>query len=455
MQVLFPCCAGLDVHKKTVVVCVMLTAPDGSVRKETRTFATLTRDLLLLRDWLVQLGCTIAAMESTGSYWKPVFNILEGSLAVWVVNAQHYKGVPGHKTDVRDAEWLADLLRHGLLKPSFIPPQPQRDLRELTRGRATLVGDRARLLNRIQQVLESANLKLTSVASDVTGVSCRRILAEIVQGELSPAAMAELSRGRLRLKRETLAAALEGRVREHHRFLLAQLMEQGSFLEEQIATYDRQIELHVEAMSVANASEDSGSRGSGEDPPAGPPSSPAEAAPPPGSPAPGETPLTFQQAVVLLDALPGMGQRSAQNVLAEIGVDMGRFRQAGNLTSWAGLAPGNHESAGKRRSQRVLPGSGALRKAMLQVAHGAVHTRNSYFQALYHRIAARRGKKRAMVAVARSLLVVIYHLLLRREPYRELGSAYHEERNKEALTRSLTTRLEKLGHKVVLEPVAA
>jgi transposase len=439
MELLYPRCAGLDIHKKSVVACRIYTPEKGPPQRETRTFGTTTRELLALLDWLREWGCTHAAMESTGEYWKPVYNLLEGHLELLLVNARHVKNVPGRKTDVGDAEWLADLLRHGLLKASFVPPKPQRQLRAFTRQRSNLVAQRAMVVNWLQKVLEDANIKLASVATDVTGVSARSMLAALIEGQASPEAMAELARGRMRSKREALAAALTGFVDEHHRFLLSQHLTLMDFLEEQIEQFNQQIAAHLEALSS----------------PAEPlePTNPS----PPGSAAPEarrrlvpEQPPTYRQAVVLIDPLPGVDLKVAEAVLAETGTDMRRFPSAGHLTSWAGVSPGNHESGGKRYSGKTTPGNPALRKALVQAAHGAIRTQGSYFGALYHRLASRRGKKKAIVAVARALLVVIYHVLLYQEPYRELGGNYFDERKKDTVVHHLVRRLEKLGHKVTL-----
>jgi transposase len=449
MQVIYPQCAGLDVHKKTVVACRVRTPSCGPVQRETRTFATMTDDLLQLLEWLQAWGCTHVAMESTGVYWKPVYNILEGNLEILLVNAQHCKNVPGRKTDVKDAEWLADLLRHGLLRASFVPPQPQRDLRELTRGRSILVADRARLLNRLQGVLESANIKLASVVSQIDGVSARAMLEALVAGTATPEAMADLGRGKLREKRGQLLRALDGLVREHHRFLLAQLLTQEDFLEEQIAVFDAEIHTHIATLSGAGVEPGEGSR-SGKDPGEGGGTEPA-----PRRPLPPAEPVTYAQGVELLDGIPGIAVRNAEVILAETGVDMHRFENANRLSAWSGTAPGNHVSAGKRKTGRTTPGNPVLRQALIQAAHGAIRTKGSYFGALYHRLAGRRGKRRALVAVARSLLTVIFHVLYYHEPYRELGALYFDERKKDSVVHGMLTRLRKLGYEAQLQPVAA
>jgi transposase len=409
MEVVVPCAWGLDVHKRTVVACLITTRPDGQLHKEIRTFSTLTADLLRLADWLAAAGCTHIAMESTGIYWRPVYNILElaGQFELLVVNAQHCKTVPGRKTDVRDAEWLADLLRHGLLRGSFIPPRELRELRDLTRYRSELVHDRVRLVNRLHKVLEDANVKLAMVATDVLGVSGRAILAALIAGETNPETLADLARGTLQKKRQQLEQALHSQFRPHHAFLLAELLGQITALEEAESRVTAELDVRLRAEEAA---------------------------------------------IDYLDTIPGVNRRIAQIILAEIGADMGRFPSAKHLASWAGLCPGNHESAGKRRSGRTRKGSRWLRQALTEAAHGAAHTKHSYLAALYHRIAARRGKKRAIIAVAHAILVIIYQLLTRQEPYRELGANYFDERERAGVERRLVRRLERLGYTVVLQP---
>lgn len=406
MQVLYPHCAGLDVHKKTVVACLITPAPQGGWQHEVRSFSTMTRDLLALSDWLLEAGCTHVAMESTGEYWKPVFNILEAHFAVLLVNAQHIKAVPGRKTDVKDAQWIAELLQHGLLRASFIPPVAQRELRELTRYRTTFVRERATLVNRVQKVLESANSKLASVATDVLGVSGRARLQALVADETDTGAMAELAKGRLREQREQLVQAREGRVQAHHRFVLTELLGQIDSLEDTIARFAQQIEAYR---------------------------------------------APFAEAVELLDTIPGVGQETAEVIVAEMGADMRRFPTARHLAAWAGLAPGNHESAGKQRTGRTRKGNQALRQGLIQAAHAAAHTKNTYLAAQYHRLAARRGSKRAIVAVAHSMLVIAYWLLSRHEPYRELGGDYFDRQRPAATATRLVRRLENLGYHVILE----
>jgi len=353
MQVIHERCAGLDVHKKTVTACCIYTRPDGRKEQETRTFGTTTPELSELLVWLQEWGCTHAAMESTGEYWRPVWNILEGHLELLLVNARHIKAVPGRKTDVKDAEWLADLLRHGLLRGSFVPPQEQRELRFLTRQRDNLVRERVRVVNRLQKVLEDANLKLAAVATDVTGVSAREMLAAILAGHDDPTALAELAHGQLRNKRAELERALTGFVRASHRFLLTTHLAHLDFLDEQIELFNQEIAARMM------------------------PPLPEPGAPPPGH-APEETtttaapdaaaPLSRAEAVALLDTVPGVNQRLAEIIVAEVGTDMSRFPSAAHLAAWAGVAPGNNESAGKHYSGRTLPGNPALRKGLVQAA---------------------------------------------------------------------------------------
>ena len=459
MEELYTRCAGLDVHKKTVTACRILGT--GAARQqETRTFGTHTRDLLALRDWLQAGGCTHVALESTGVYWQPVYNVLEGSAELLLVNAKHVQNVPGRKTDLGDAEWLADLLRHGLLRASFVPPQPQRDLRDLTRGRSLLVSERATVVNRLQKVLEGANLKLGNVASDVVGVSGRAMLAAVLAGVEAPEELAGLARGRLKEKQAALVLALEGRVRAHHRFLIAQHLVHLDFLDEQIEQFDQQVEVQLGVCSVATAppappTEPDGAEGPGDAGERQPAGRGDEALPPANRAGRSrwepETPLAYGPAVKLLDGVPGIAPRGAQAILAEIGTDMRRFPTAAHLASWAGMAPGNHESAGKRRSGKTTEGNAALRKALAQAAHGAKQTKGAYFGALYQRLAGRRGAKKAIVAVGHAIVVAIYSMLRYHEPYRELGREYYDERRKEGLVERLVKRIEKLGYTATVE----
>jgi len=406
MEIVHSHCAGLDVHKKTVVACIIAIDERGVLQKETRTFGTMTSDLLALSDRLMSWGVSHVAMESTAEYWKPVFNLLENNFEVLLVNAQHIKAVPGRKTDVKDAEWIAELLRHGLLKASFVPPLGQRELRDLTRSRSAFVRTRATLVNRGSKVLEGANLKLGSVASDVMGVSGRAILEAIVTGQSSPEEMAALARGRMRAKRDLLVKALEGRVHAHHRFVLTELLTQIDSLDETIQRFNEQIEVYCRP---------------------------------------------FEEAVILLDTIPGVGREMAEIIVSEIGTDMSRFPSANHLASWAGVAPGNNESAGKRRSGKTRKGNKVLGAALNQAAHAAAGTKNTYLSAQYRRLAARRGKKKAIVALEHSILVIAYHLIQRKEPYRELGSNYFDTRRPEVTAK----RLEQLGYSLSFQQSTA
>jgi transposase len=412
MQVVYERCCGLDVHKRTVVACRIIPGPDGAPVKAIRTFGTLTPDLLALADWLAEAGCTHVAMESTGVFWKPIYNLLEDQFSLLVVNAQHMKAVPGRKTDVQDAEWLADLLRHGLLRASFIPDRPQRELRELTRYRTSVIEERAAEVNRVQQTLEGANIKLASVATDLQGKSAQAMLRALVAGTddapPDPAVLAELARGRLRAKIPELRQALTGSLGAHQRFLLAQQLVHLDTLDTLITQVSAEI---AERMRP------------------------------------------FEAPMRRLEAVTGLGRRTAEVIVAEIGVDLARFPTAGHLASWAGLCPGQHESAGKRLSGRTRKGSPWLRTALVEAAQAAGRSKNTYLSAQYHRLAARRGAKRAAVAVAHTLLVIIYHLLTDPErSYHDLGATYFDQRDRQAIERRLVKRLEALGHTVILQP---
>lgn len=406
MEVLYSRCCGLDVHKRTVVACLLTPGPKGQPTKQMRCFTTMTEDLLRLVDWLQAAGCTHLAMESTGVYWKPIYNLCEGVFTVLVVNAQHIKAVPGRKTDVRDAEWIADLLQHGLLRPSFIPPAPQRELRELTRYRSTLLRERAAEVNRIQKTLEGANIKLAAVATDVLGVSGRAMLEALVAGTTDAVTLARLARGRLRDKRADLEHALSGRVGAHQRFLLAEQLCHVDALDESIARLSQEI---------------------------------------------AERLRPFEAELGRLQTIPGVGRRAAEVLLAEIGPDMTRFPTAHHLASWAGMCPGNYESAGKRQKGTTRKGSPWLRAMLAEAAWGASHTKATYLAAQYHRLAAKRGRKRAIVAVGHSILVIAYYVLARQQPYAELGPTYFDERDRQATERRLVRRLEQLGLTVTIE----
>jgi len=407
MDVVYERCCGLDIHKKTVVACLLTPGAAGQPVKVLRTFGTVTEELWALAQWLQAAGCTHVAMESTGVYWKPLYNLFEGHLAVLVVNAQHMRNLPGRKTDVADATWIAGLLRHGLLKPSFIPDRPQRELRELTRCRSSLVQERAAVVNRLQKTLEGANIKLASVASDVTGTSAREMLELLVAGVSDPALLAQCARGRMREKIPQLEQALSGHFGPHQRFLVAQHLAHIDFLDDSIARLNGEV-----AQRMA----------------------------------------PFEEEIVRGDPVPGVNRRTMEVVIAEIGVDMSRFPTSDHLTAWAGLAPGNNESAGKRKGGKTRKGSRWLRAALINAAHGAARKKGSALAAQYKRIAARRGAKRAAVAVARSILVIIYHLLRDKETYHEPDLAYLDERRRLRVQHRALDQLRALGFDVTIAP---
>lgn len=411
MDVLYPRCCGLDVHKNRVVACCVTPGKGGSPQKEVRSFGTMTADLLALGDWLGSEQVTHVAMESTGSYWKPIWNLLEGSFTLLLVNAHHIKTVPGRKTDVKDCAWIADLLRHGLLKASFVPDRPQRELRELTRYRTSLIQERSAEVNRLQKALEGANIKLASVASDVMGVSGRAILEALVADTLTPEGLTELTRGRLREKIPQLQRALVGGLGLHQRFLVAQQLAHIEYLDEAIVQVSQEV---------------------------------------------AERLRPFEAAVARLDAIPGVGRTTAEVLVAELGPDAAAFPTAAHAASWAGMCPGNHESAGKRFSGKTRKGNMAVRAVLVEAAQAAGHKKNSYLQEQYHRLLARRGKKRAAIAVGHSILVIAYHLL--REPdrfYTDLGPHYFTAHDRDATVRRHVRELEKAGYHVDLTPKAA
>ncbi len=411
MEVVHRRCCGLDVHKKSVVACVLLSDPSGPPQREVRTFGTFTHEVLALADWLAEQEVTHIALESTGVYWKPIWNLLEDRFALLLVNPRHIKAVPGRKTDVHDAEWLAELLRHGLLTPSFVPDRAQRELRELTRYRTSLINERSAAVNRLQKTLEGANIKLASVASDVLGVSSRQMLAAVVEGTtLETSALAQLTHGQLRDKVPQLEHALSGRVGAHQRFMLA----------EQLAHIDA-LDASLERLSTEIA----------------------------------ERMRPFDELIERLDAIPGVGRTIAEVLLAEIGADMTRFPTANHLVSWAGMCPGHNESAGKKRSGKTRKGSPWLRAALVQAAHAAARAKQTYLAAQYRRLTARRGTKKAAVAVGHSILVIVYHLLTDPDcPYVDLGATYFDQRDPGAVQRRLIHRLEALGYHVQVTPLA-
>ncbi len=406
MRVVQERCAGLDVHKSSVVACAML--PEG---KQVRSFGTMTWQLEQLAQWLQGLAVAVVAMESSGVYWKPVFNILEAAgFELLVVNARHIKAVPGRKTDVKDAEWIADLLRHGLLKPSFIPNRAERELRELTRYRRTLIEERAHEVQRLQKVLEGANIKLEDVISNVVGLNGRRFLSALIEGDYDPEAVAATANYGLQRKRELLAQALRGTLGAHQRFLLDQLLSHIDFLEQRIASLDQEVQSRTRP---------------------------------------------FEPLIARLDQIPGLGTRAAEEILAEIGTDMSRFPSHRHLASWAKVCPGNNRSAGRQRSGYAGMGNRWLRSILVECAWCASRKKDSYFKAQYHRLAARRGKKRALLAVSHALLTVIFHLLRDGVVYQDLGGNYFDQRDRSQIARQAVRRLERLGFHVSLTEGAA
>lgn len=409
MEVLYSRCAGLDVHQKTVVACVRIHGPDGRAQTETRTFGTDTGALFELAAWLEASGCTHAVMEATGVYWKPVWHILEEGCALVLANAHYVRNVPGRKTDVSDAAWLADLLAHGLVRSSFVPDRPTQELRDLTRTRKQLVRQRAQHVNRLHKVLEDANLKIGSYVTDITGVTGRAILAALIAGETDPVKLASLRNPRLKTPPEELAKALRGRVTKHHRFMLQMHLDQIAAADRSVETIDAQIDQETAPLA---------------------------------------------KEVELLASMPGMSRTSACVVLAEIGSDMSRFPSERHLISFAGLCPGLNQSAGKSRSSKLKKGSNWLKTVMVNCAWAAARSKDTYARAQFHRLKARRGAKKAVIAVAASMLTAIYFMLRDAQPYRDLGVSYFDRRDQTKLANRLRRRLESLGFSVQMQPAA-
>ena len=403
-------CCGLDVHRDTVAACVRVPGENGERRQEIQTFATTTAGLVALHDWLASFAVTRVGRESTGVYWKAIYYALEDRFECWLLNAVHLRNVPGRKTDVKDAEWICQLTEHGLVRPSFVPPPPIRELRDLTRYRRTLIEERSREVQRLHKVVEDAGIKLSSVASEVLGVAGRLMLEALVAGTHDPAVLAELAKGRLRAKIPALREALAGHFRAHHALLVGELLSHVDYLDEAIGRMSEEVERRI-----------------------GP----------------------FSEAVALLDSIPGVNQRTAEVLVAETGADMSRFPGAGHLASWAGICPGNNESAGKHFSGRTRRGSKWLRTALVESASAAARSKGTYLSSQYARLKGRRGHKKAIGAVAHSILVISYHLLSRHASYQDLGADYlllHER--SDAYKNRLVRQLERLGHKVTLEPLA-
>ncbi len=410
MEVLYRRCCGLDVHKETVVACLRVVS-GGEVVREVRTFETTTVSLMALSEWLAENGCTHVAMEATGVYWKPVWHILDdGDFQLILANAAHVKNVPGRKTDVNDATWLADLLAHGLIRASFVPDTQTQELRTLLRTRKQLVREKSSHILRVQKTLEDANIKLDSVITDIIGMSGRAMIEALIAGESNPAKLARLANYRLRASQEKLREALRGRVTKHHRFLLRLHLNQIDALDASIATIDQQVEAGI---------------------------------------------APFRVAVELVTSIPGVSDLGAQVIVSEIGTDMSRFPSEGQLISWAGMCPRNDESAGKRRSNRVRKGAPWLKTTLVQCAWAAVRKKDSYLKAQFLRIKARRGPKKAIMAVAASILTAIYHMLKDGTLYQDLGSNHFQNRSKGQQTKRLVKRLADLGYDVALTPLAS
>lgn len=409
MDAVFPACCGIDVHHKSLVACVRLIGSEGQVTKHLQTFATTTAALGDLARWLATLGVTHVAIESTGVLWKPVWNVLETSVHLLLVNPRDVEQVPGRKTDVSDAEWIAQLLQCGLLRGSFVPPRPMREMRDLTRSRTTLEQQRTAVVNRIHKVLEDANIKLGAVVTDITGVSGRAILQAMIAGQTDAGTLAELARGRLRNKLVSLRDAVTGHVTDHHRFLLRRLLTEVAFLEEEIAAYDQRLR----DMTVPLATE-----------------------------------------LALLDTIPGINRRTAENLLAEVGPDMRVFPTAKKCASWAAICPGHYESAGRQARGTIRKGNRWLRRALTQAAWAGTRKKGSYPSAQYRRLVKRRGKHRAIIAVAHSQLIAVYYVLRNRVPYRDLGAEHFDRLTPARLTQYYVRRLEQLGHRVTLADAA-
>jgi transposase len=409
MDVLYPRCAGLDVHQKTVVACVRIHGSGGRAKTETRTFATHTAALVELSQWLTEHECTHVAMEATGVYWKPVWHILEGNFELVLANAKHVRNVPGRKSDVSDAAWLADLLAHGLIRSSFVPPAPIQELRDLTRTRKQLMRQRVQHVNRIHKILEDANVKVGSLITDIMGKSGRAVLNALIAGEQNPEKLVELTSTRLKTPRPALILAMEGKVTAHHRFLLRMHLQQIDGVDQSLTQLDAQIE---------------------------------------------ETAHPFAEVVDRLQSIPGMSQLSAHVVLAEIGPDMSHFPTAAQLVSFAGLCPRMDESAGKKHSTRLRKGSQWLKGTLVSCAWAAARSKNTYARAQFHRIKTRRGSKRAVVAGASSMLTAIYYMLKRGTDYRDPGPAHFDQRDRQRIAKRLQKRLEDLGYSVQLATTA-
>jgi transposase len=407
MQVVHEHCAGLDVHKKNVYACILMLENNGKKKREIRSFGGVTAELVKLAAWLREHGVTHVAMEATGVFWRPVWAVLEGQFELMLVNPHHIKVIPGRKTDAKDCEWIADLLQHGLIRGSFVPPADIQDLRDLTRYRAELVQARNKVDNRIQKLLEQCNIKLSSVASDTLGASGRLMIEAIIQGEDDAERLADLAKQRLREKIAELRLALTGKVRDHHRFLLKELLGEWKGLGERIRGIEKEIDRRI---------------------------------------------VRFAQAVQLWESIPGVDHVAACSLVAEVGTDMGQFPSAHHLASWAAVCPGNNQSAGKRISGATRDGNKWLRRTLCQVAWAATRKKDCYLSAQFKRLAARRGIKRAVMAVAHSMLLIGYAMLKTGRSYHDLGGGYLEKINKDQLQRYFVKRLQRLGLMVHVQP---
>lgn len=472
LESLHRCVAGIDVHKKTLMVCCRTAREGGRVVKETREFGTHAAEIERLRDWLAERGAERVVMESTGVYWRPVWNILEDHFPLMLVNAKHVRNVPGRKTDVKDCEWLAQLLQCGLLSPSFVPPRAQRELRDLNRTLARMVSHKATLANRIQKVLEDANIKLAAVATDVLGVSCRDMLRALIDGVEDEKTLADMARRRMRSKIAGLRLALRGGVRDHHRFMLRTHLGEV----EQIEGHMREIEARIQTVmeEAGRAAAQAGEAGT---PPPAPASTPESAGPAPEAPAlpppsagqAGEAgtppapaveagppePMNYTRAMSLLITIPGIKNRAAAAILAEIGPDMSAFATGAHLASWAAICPGNRLSAGKSKSGRTRQGNPWLRRILTEAASAARRTKGSYFGAQFRRIMVRAGTKRAVIAVAHTLLRTIHHMLSQNQPFRDLGEHHYDEAHRERAKNRFVKRITDLGYSVTVTEATA
>lgn len=407
MEVVYRCCCGIDVHKKVIVACLV-----NGGEQELREFGTTTSEIKSLANWLTESGCEMVAMESTGVFWKPLYNLFElMELDAMIVNAAHMKALPGRKTDVKDAEWIADLLRHGLLTASYIPNREQRELREITRYRKSLTEERCREVNRLQKILEGANIKLDSVVKDITGKSARKLLQRIIDDDIPDSEeVSKLVHGRLRPKLDQIVASIEGITTPLQRKLLAQIIDHIDDLNRRIGELDKMVKEYM---------------------------------------------TEYESAIAAIDEIPGIARRSAEVILAEIGLDMSRFPSAAHLCSWAGICPGNYQSAGKRKHGKTRKGNAALKTILTQCAKSAKTVKSSYFSAQYQRISARRGKNRATLAVAHSMLIAIYHILKNKTAFHDLGSDYYDSFNRDRKINNYLKRLKALGWEPDAIPTSA